>query len=137
MVVEINPDMSLNEIKFIPKKSHTFSISGIPLSKNPDKLANYVRLNGGFDYQYTQVGENSNSFTFFYTINEEVNKKFVKKLCSVSRHAGDTSYETDAIPLNSKADYDSVLPAKSGHLLFIEYFRKAKKLDMRIEKYNY
>jgi hypothetical protein len=137
VVVEINPDMSLNEIKFIPKKSHTFSISGIPTTKNPDKLANYVRLNGGFDYQYTQVGENNNAFTFFYATNEQIGKKTEKKLGTVSRHSGDTTYETDAISLESKATYHSVLPAKSGHLLFIEYYSKTKNLDMRIEKYNY
>lgn len=136
-IVEINADMSLNGIKFFDKKSHTFSISGIPTTKNPDKLANYVRLNGGFDYQYTQVGEDDNAFTFFYTVNEVKGKKTEKKLGSVSKHAGDAAYETDAISLESKADYHSVLPAKSGHLLFIEYFRKTKKLDMRIEKYNY
>lgn len=96
-----------------------------------------MRLNGGFDYQYTQIGDDNNAFTFFYSTNEEKGKKIEKKLASVSRHVGDTTYETDAVSLESKADYHSVLPAKSGHLLFIEYFRKAKKLDMRIEKYNY
>ena len=30
-----------------------------------------------------------------------------------------------------------VMPAKPGHLLFVEYFEKTKKLDMRIEKFNY
>jgi len=137
VVVEINADMSLNQVKFIDKKSHVYTISGIPLTQSPDKLANYVNSLGGFDYLYAQMSEDNNAFTFFYTVRPDKSSKSKEKLATVSRHAGDAAFETDAIVLDSKADFQSVLPAKPGHLLFIEYFKKAKKLDMRIEKYNY
>lgn len=137
VIVEINPDMSLGEVKFFDKNDNNFSFTSIPLTKNPEKLANYVRLNGGFDYQYAQKGDDFNAFTFFYTVREEKDKKFTRSLGAVSKHVGDKGYETDLVPLDSKADSHQVLPAKPGHLLFIEYFRKSKKLDMRIEKFNY
>lgn len=52
-------------------------------------------------------------------------------------HVGDSKFETDAVSLDSKATMHRVMPAKAGHLLIIDYFRKTKTLDMRIEKFNY
>lgn len=140
VIVEINPDMELHDIRFFEKRKHYYSIGGFLAPRNPDLLANYVRMSGGFDYQYVQTGENNDAFTFYYSFLVDLGgkwKKYEKWLGTISKHASDAAYETDKISLKTEADYFQVLPAKAGHLLIVEYFIKAKKLDMRIEKFNY
>lgn len=139
-IVEIDPDMSLKDIQFFKKPEHFYSTGGLLTVRNPDVLANYVRLSGGFDYQYVQTSEDKDAFTFYYSFLEEYGdkwKKYHKWLGTISKHAADAAYETDKISLKTEATSIQVLPAKPGHLLIVEYFSKAKKLDMRIEKFNY
>jgi hypothetical protein len=140
VIVEINPDMNLNDIRFFEKRKHYYSTGGMMKTRNPDVLANYVRLGGNFDYQYLQKSDNNEAFTFYYSFLTEYGdkwKKYDKWLGTISKQASDSAYETDKISLKSDATYFQVLPAKAGHLLIVEYFSKAKKLDMRIEKFNY
>jgi hypothetical protein len=45
-------------------------------------------------------------------------------------------YAQDIIVLPASSTFSYALPAKYGHVLLIDYFRKDKKIDMRIEKVN-
>ena len=137
VVLEIAPDWTLQDFKFFDKAEHDYEFVGIPLSHNLEKLANNARMNGGFDYQYFLQTEQQDAFTFFYLIRETINQVYTKKLGTLSMHVGDSKFETDAVSLDSKATMHRVMPAKAGHLLIIDYYRKTKTLDMRIEKFNY
>jgi hypothetical protein len=138
LIMEINPDMTLNEVKIIDKKEKVIEFGGIPLSGNPMKLANAMRMQGHFDYQLTQIGDNDDAFTFFYRNDEMKGRKTIaKRLSAVSKHVGDNTFESDIITFDSKSDIHRTLPAKPGHLLLIDYYSDKKKLDMRIEKFNY
>ncbi len=55
-------------------------------------------------------------------------------LKSIAR-AGD-DYVTDKIDLTTEATFLNVLPAKPGYVLIMEYFRKLKTMQSRLEKFN-
>jgi hypothetical protein len=138
LILEINPDLTLNSVKIIDKKEKHIDWTTIALTGNPLKLANTLRLNDGFDYQYTQLDDAANAFTFFYrAIEKKDGKTISRKLCTASKHMGDPGFETDVITMGMEAGVHKTLPAKAGHLLLIDYYKETKKLDMRIEKFNY
>ncbi|MEO7394157.1 MAG: DUF6770 family protein [Chitinophagaceae bacterium] len=45
-----------------------------------------------------------------------------------------SKFSTDIIELKSKASSMKVFPAKAGSVMIMEYFRKDKRLDFRLEK---
>ncbi len=45
-----------------------------------------------------------------------------------------SKFSTDKIQLKSKASKLRVFPAKAGSVMILEYFKKDKRLDFRLEK---
>jgi hypothetical protein len=42
----------------------------------------------------------------------------------------------DKINITTEASTTKVLPGKTGFLLFMEYFKKEKRMELRLEKLN-
>ena len=49
-------------------------------------------------------------------------------------HYNGKKFSTDKIELKSKASFLRVFPAKSGSIMIMEYYKKDKRLDFRLEK---
>jgi len=55
----------------------------------------------------------------------------------LSRQFSESEGTFDDVKKETEATKTDVLMAKAGHVLFVEYFAKTKKLDLRLEKFNY
>jgi len=80
------------------------------------------------------MGQSNASFVSSYTDYER--SKDYKGLIFNSISYYDGKITTDKINLKTKASSLRVLPAKPGSVLIIEYYKKEKKLDFRMEKLN-
>jgi hypothetical protein len=87
---------------------------------------------GAFDYDFT-TGEPDNS-SFSVCFSDYVRTSEYKgKTFNTIRYNG-TKFTTDKIEMKSKASSMKVLPAKPGSVMIMEYFKKSKRLDFRLEK---
>lgn len=88
----------------------------------------------GFDYAFTQMDKSRSAFSVGYT--DYVKAEGYKGLTfnSISYYNG--QFTTDKINLKTESGNMRIFPAKPGSLMIMEYFKKEKKIDMRLEKLN-
>lgn len=134
LMLELSKDFDLEDAKIYEKNNNSFSLSTGSDFISPHTLAMVAKSVGAFDYNFTQMGINNASFVSSYT--DYVRSKDYKGLTfnSISYYEGKIT--SDKINLKTNASSLRVLPAKPGSILIIEYFKKDKKLDMRMEKLN-
>lgn len=135
MIFQFSQDFKLEGVAVFEKgKSRVQLPQGAGIN-GPQILANYVKAYGRFDYAYSQVPLDNSTFTvFFQDWEKEKGEKGRMTLKSIAR-AGD-DYVTDKIDLTTEATFLNVLPAKPGYVLIMEYFRKLKTMQSRLEKFN-
>ncbi len=87
-----------------------------------------------YDYEFTS-GESDNS-TFFvvYRDYKEKKKKEKDELSYSIIKYSNAKISTDKLKIESEADIIKIFPAKPGSIMVLEYFRKEKRLDIRLEK---
>jgi hypothetical protein len=95
-------------------------------------LANYLKMTGAFDYEFT-TGESDNS-NFAVCYSDWVRSSDYKGQTFNAIHYNGKKFNTDKIELKSKASTMKVFPAKAGSIMILEYYKKDKKLDFRLEK---
>ena len=87
---------------------------------------------GAFDYEFTTGEPDNSSFAICYS-NYERSSDYKGQTFDAIRYNG-KKFTTDKIPLKSKASSMKVFPAKAGSVMILEYFKKDKRLDLRLEK---
>lgn len=135
MVFEFSPEFKLDGVSVFEKNKSNIGLPQGAGASGPQLLATYIKAYGGFDYCYTQVPQENNSFTVCLTDWEkEKGEKGRMTFKSISRNSGE--YVTDKIDLITEATSLRVMEAKPGYVLIAEYNRKLKKLDLHLEKFN-
>jgi hypothetical protein len=97
-------------------------------------LAIMLKYSGSFDYSFTTSNKDNSSFSFCYTDWEKTPDYKGGTFNSIKYSNGKIS--TDKIQLSSKSSFMRIYPAKQGYVAIYEYFRKAKKVEFRLEKMN-
>jgi hypothetical protein len=134
LMLQLTPNFDLTDAKIYEKNNNNFSLSTGSDFVTPHTLAMFAKAYGAFDYTYSQMGKNNGSFVSAYTDYEK--SKGYKGLTfnSISYYEGKVS--TDKINLKTNATRLMVFPAKPGSVMIMEYYKKDKKLDLRMEKLN-
>jgi len=133
LFLELTDKFELLNAKIYEKNNNVFAIPGTDFV-SPHTLALVAKADGAFDYTFTQMGENKESFVSGYTDWEKSKNYKGLVFHSISYYDGKVS--NDQINLKTEASNLRIMPAKPGSVLLIEYFKKAKKLEMRMEKIN-
>jgi len=134
LMMELSPNFELTNAKIYEKSTNNFSVGTGSDFVTPHTLAMAAKLHGAFDYTFTQVGANNSSFSCSYTDYEKSKGYKGMVFHSISYYDGKIS--TDKINLKTDASKLKILPAKPGSVLLMEYFKKDKRLDLRLEKLN-
>jgi hypothetical protein len=101
---------------------------------SPHVMALMVKAWGGFDYDYMQINKDRSNFVIGYSDYEKSGEYKGVTFNSISYY--DHKVSTDKIKLDSKSSWMKIYPAKTGHVVIMEYFKKAKKIEYRMEKLN-
>lgn len=133
LFLEMNDKFEITSAKVHEKNNNNFNLPGADFA-NPHTLALIAKYAGAFDYSYTQMGKNKASFVTGYTDYER--SKDYKGLTFNSISYRDGKISTDKINLKSNATRTQLFPAKPGFVMIMEYFKKDKRIDMRLEKIN-
>ena len=101
---------------------------------SPHTMALMVKATGGFDYNYTQIDKTKANFVVGYSDYERSGDYKGQTFNSISYF--NDKLTTDKIQLSSKASKMRIFPAKTGSVMIMEYYKKDKRLEFRLEKLN-
>lgn len=98
------------------------------------KMTNVIVHNTArsFGYEFTARKEDDDDFTVCYR--DYIKSDGYKGQTFNSIRYNGEKFVTDKIKLKSKATRMLVLPAKMGSVMIVEYFKRTRKLQLRIEK---
>lgn len=132
VMMEFNDKYKIANAQIFEKNQNNAELGQISDYNSQHAIALALKLWGYFDYEFT-TGESDNS-TFNVCFSDYVRSSEYKgRTFNTIRYNG-SKFTTDKIELKSKASSTRVLPAKAGSVMILEYFKKDKRLEMRIEK---
>jgi hypothetical protein len=134
VLLQLNDQYALENATVYDKYNNNVELPSGYDFVNPHTLALLLKTNGSFDYTFTQMGKNKGSFMSGYTDFEKGKDYRGLSFNSISYYDGKIT--NDKIKLATKATRLRVLPAKPGSVLLLEYYKKDKRVDLRMEKLN-
>lgn len=134
VTMQFSPDFAVTGATIYDKFSNSVSMPEGASYLSPHAMAIIVKSYGGFDYDYTKIAKEKNSFTVGYSDYEKTDDYKGGTFNSISYKDGKIT--TDKIKLKSEASTVRVFPAKTGSVMIMEYYKKDKRLDFRLEKLN-
>lgn len=135
VLLEFDKQFNISNATIYDKQQNNIMLPMGSAYSSPHILGTYVKYAlGGFDYTFTQKDKDKTNFAVGFTDYER--SKDYKGLTFHSISYYDNSFSTDKINLKTSASSLKILPGKPGSILIMEYFKKEKKLDMRMEKMN-
>ena len=90
------------------------------------------RTFGDFDYEFSTNDFEKSNFNVLFK--DYLQKDGKENLAYSNISYNDGKFAASKINLNSKADVMKVFPAKAGSIMIFEYFKKEKRIDIRLEK---
>ncbi len=137
-VYEFSKNFELEGVKVFDKEKSNQNMGPGSLYYSSQILGKLAKGYGFFDYAYTQQNKVKDNFTVCYMDynKDEGKKRKTMKFYAATKQA-ESDFVTDKISLETDATSLRTLRAKPGHVVILEYFKKEKKLEMRLEKFNY
>jgi hypothetical protein len=132
VMMEFNDKYKVTNATIYDKTNNTAEASAMSDYNSQHAIAIYLKMRGSFDYEFT-TGESDNS-SFAVCYSDWVRSSDYKGQTFNSIRFNGSKFTTDKIELKSKASSLRVLPAKAGSVMILEYFKKDKKLELRLEK---
>lgn len=134
ILIKFDKDFNVKEAKIFEKNTNTIPMPAtLGLSTLP-LLGRILKAHGYFDYSYTQINKDNTSFSVCYS--DYVKGKDYKGGTFNSITFNEGKITTDKINTKSDATRSSVMPGKQGQVLIMDYYKKAKKIEIHFEKLN-
>jgi len=134
ILLQLNDKFVLENAVIYDKYNNNVELPAGYEFQNPHTLALLLKTHGSFDYAFTQMGKNKRSFISGYKDFEKGKDYRGLTFHSISYHDGQLT--RDKINLKTNASKLHLLPAKPGSVLLMEYFKKERRIDLRMEKIN-
>jgi hypothetical protein len=132
VVMEFNDKYKVTNATIYDKTDNTAEASTMSDYNSQHAIAMYLKMIGAFDYEFSTGDADNSNFSICYS--DWVRSSEYKGQTFNTIHYNGSKFSTDKIELKSKASSMKVLPAKAGSVMILEYFKKDKRLDLRLEK---
>jgi hypothetical protein len=135
VMMEFNPKFDITSAHIYDKNSNSIELMAGGDFISAPLLARVIKyVYDGFDYSFSQTDKSHSTFTVGYT--DYVRSKDYKGLTFNAISYYNNNITTDKINLKTNSSSMRIMPAKTGSVMILEYFKKDKRLDMRLEKLN-
>lgn len=137
VIYQFNADLSIAKVHVFEKAKNPAPLpSGMIITSS--KFLSYVaKAYGGFDYIFTQVTPDKNSFVVTYINYDKSSGEKGQNILGSIIYTPEKVFTVDKLPLARKSTAYFVYKGKEGYVMVSEYFAKEKRLDSRLEKLNY
>ena len=137
VVFQFNSDYTINKVHTFEKDKNVVLLPGGTGYSSSKLLSYYAKSVGGFDYTFSQLSGDKNTFMVTYVNYDREKGSQSKNLLGAIVYTPEKIFSVDKMPLNRKSTEYYVYRAKEGYVLITEYFRKEKRIDTRLEKINF
>lgn len=135
MMMQFDEQFNITNAKIYEKNSNAMEMPAGASYLTPHTMALIAKSYRAFDYNYTQTDKNHTRFSVGY--DDYVKSDDYKGRTFNTISYADGKITTDKINIASnKATWTHLYAAKPGFVMIMEYFKKDKKLDVRLEKLN-
>ena len=134
VVIRFNPKFDVTNATIYDKRSNSLELPGGSSYLTPHVMALMAKAWGGFDYEFTQTDNNHSRFSIGYSDYEKTDEYKGNTFNAITYSDGKIT--RDKINLKSKSSWMRILPGKPGFVMVMEYFKKEKRMDLRLEKIN-
>lgn len=134
LTFRFDANFSITDAKIYEKYNNDLELPGGSEMMSPHTMALIAKAFGAFDYAFTMTDKEHTKLNIGYTDYERSGEEKGLQFKSINYSEGQTT--EDKISLKSKAKWTQVLPAKPGFVTILEYFKKDKRLEYRLEKLN-
>lgn len=137
VIFQFNPDYTINKLHIFEKDKNVVSLPAGAGYSSSKLLSYYAKAVGGFDYTFSQVAQDKNTFLVTYINYDREKGEKAKNLLGAIVYTPEKVFSVDKMALNRKSTEYFVQRAKEGYVLITEYFKKEKRIDSRLEKINF
>lgn len=135
IVLQLDSDLDLVKGDIVEKeKGNVHLAAGLDFYGN-SFIAMYLKMTGQFDYCFTNLSPDKKTFSSSY-VNYDKESEGNHYVIGTISYTKDQKIAVDRISLKDKPTSFTVLPAKPGYVGVLEYYKKTKTLDIRLEKLN-
>jgi len=135
LIIELNKDFKVVNVEVIEKSRNNFTIAGIPAA-SITAIGMMAEAYGYFDYSFVQSKKRPGEFTVGYVDYERKSGEKNGLVFGGVTYA-DGKYSIDKINLRKKKTTTYIREAKPGYVSIVDYNRKEKTLEFRLEKINF
>lgn len=137
VIFHFGKDLSAKDVQFFAKDKTVIAVPSGNDFTSSRKLAFMAKAYGLFDYKFSQIAKDKNTFISTYIDYDREKGEKAKNMFGAIAYTPEKTFTVDKIALNRKSTDYFVRKAKPGYVMVTEYFRKDKKLDIRLEKINF
>jgi hypothetical protein len=134
LIFKFNDQFEIKDAKIYDKNSSSMELASGAEMYSPHSMALLAKAFGAFDYRFTQTDNEHTKFSIGYSDYEKTKEYKGETFHAINYVDGKVT--TDRIEISSKAKFLRVFKAKPGFVMIMEYFKKDKRLDLRLEKLN-
>jgi hypothetical protein len=135
VVLKFDPEYNITSFETIEKRDRTVHLPPGWETVSVNLIATHFKIGGYFDYYFATTDKDRDRHFITYLSSDRSDGKKQTYIGAIIIDEGE--YSTDRIETDRGATSLIVLPAKPGHVMIGEYYRKAKKLEARLEKYDF
>jgi hypothetical protein len=133
VIIQFSQNFDVKNATVYEKNKNKFQLPGGDYT-TPHLMAAAAKAMGAYDYEFTRTDAGHSSFHVGF--NDYERGKDYKGMVFRSISYSNGKLTTDRLELASSASSMRVLPAKTGFILLSEYFKKDRRIDLRMEKMN-
>lgn len=137
VIFQFNPDYSISKVHIFPKDKNVVMLPAGYGWLNTKMLSYYAKTVGGFDFSFSQVSSDKETFTVAYINYDREQGEKSKNVLGTIVYTPEKTFSIDKMDLNRKSTDYYVYRGKDGYILVTEYFKKEKRVNSRLEKINF
>ena len=135
VMIKFNNKFEVVNAQIYDKNNNSLELPAGAGYLTPHTMALIAKSVGAFDYEFTQTDKTHSRFSIGFSDYEKSDDFRGNTFNSITYADGKVT--TDKIQLaKTKAKWMRVFPGKTGFVMVMEYYKKEKKLDLRLEKLN-
>jgi len=134
MIFSFDKDMKLTDVSILEKNKSAFQLPEGYGTVSTEKLGYIVKAYGGFDYTYTTMTNDDSNFNTIYLDYNRGKENKGSRFTVGAIGLSDGKVTESKIKLTTQPFSFTTLPAKPGYITIFEYFKKEKKVSLRLEK---
>tara|TARA_B100001109_G_C18846479_1_gene467100 strand:+ start:6 stop:1556 length:1551 start_codon:yes stop_codon:yes gene_type:complete len=131
---EFDSEFNFQKVEIVEKSASKYDLPAWGAA--PIMLGYVANAYGCFDFSGLKTINQGKSFVLFYQNYEKRKKEKNRSVAGVISNTGG-EYVTDKLDIDTEADFIRVLPAQGANILFVEFFKKEKRIEMNMKKMNY